>query len=107
MQKLNKKQQKIINDINRAIQPNLTGLKNFGDHGRYEMVLNSQTQIKHQLTGIANYIICTNHKDWDRRLEAAYWEIRKMHLLSIDYYYEVLESEDFISEADYQKYFAA
>ena len=105
MKKLSKKNQKIIDDIKDSINVNIIGLKKFFDQGRYQMVRHCQKSIKQSVNGISHYLIHSDPHNWDNLKDAVH-EIEAMHELSLDYYYEVLESDRFISEADYDKYVA-
>jgi hypothetical protein len=80
-------------------------LQKFSNEGRYEMVRHSQDDIKAKLHGIACYLIHSDNKNW-HALKHEFHEIESMGELSLDYYFEVIESDRFVSEADYKKYFA-
>ena len=105
MKKLSKKNQKIIHDVKDSISVDLSVMQDFADEGRYQMVRHSQNDIKAKLNGIACYLIHSDNKNWSS-LKDAFHEIESMGELGLDYYFEVLESDRFISEADYEKYFA-
>jgi len=105
MKKLSKKNQKIIDNVKDSIGLDLHVMQNFADEGRYEMVRHNQNDIKAKLNGIAHYLIHSNSKNW-LLIKDAFYEIESMGELSLDYYFEVLESDRFISEADYKKYIA-
>lgn len=105
MKKLSKKNQKIIHDVKDSISVDLSVMQDFADEGRYEMVRHSQNDIKAKLHGISCYLIYSENKNWSS-LKDAFHEIESIGELSLDYYFEVLESDRYISEADYKKYVA-
>ncbi len=105
MKKLSKKNQKIIHDVKDSISVDLSVLQDFADEGRYQMVRHSQEDIKAKLHGIACYLIHSDNKNWSS-LKDAFHEIESIGELSLDFYFEVLESDRYISEADYKKYVA-
>ena len=93
MKKLTKKQEKIIANINDSIATNLHTLRKFHAEHRIDLVSHCQEDIKAILSGISSYLIHSNHVVWDKPLSDAYWEIRDMHELSLDYWMEVSKSE--------------
>ena len=99
MKKLSKKNQKIIDDIKDSIAISIETLEVFHAEGRYEMVNHCQNNIKSRLEGICHYLINSDVRNWDK-LKDAFKEIEKMHVLSLDYYDDI-NDEKLISEADY------
>jgi|TARA_B100000902_G_C27298741_1_gene911573 hypothetical protein len=104
MKKLSKKNQKIIDNVKDSIEISLIGLREFHSEGRYEMVRHCQRSIKEALNGISHYLIHADHNNWSK-LKDAMSEIEHMHELSYSYYDEI-DMDKFISEADYDKYVA-
>jgi len=98
MRKLNKKQALIIADINDSISTSLEVLREFHSQKRFEMVSHNQHAILEQLSGIASYLIHSQNKLWDDRLSSAYWEIRNMPELNLEYWMELQKSEDKVYE---------
>ena len=101
MKKLSKKNQKIIADIKDSIAVGIEVLEDFHAEGRYEMVIHLQSSIKQSLEGISHYLIMSDVYNWDK-LKDAFHEIQDMHELSLAFYNE-LDDDKLISEADYKK----
>jgi hypothetical protein len=104
MKQLSKKNQKIIDNVKSSIEISILTLKDFHEEGRWEMVSHCQRRIKQSLSGISHYLIHVDHNNWDK-LKDAMQEIESMHELSLDYYDEI-DDDKLISEAEYKKYFA-
>jgi len=102
MKKLSKKNQQIIDNVKDSIAVNIETLKEFHAEGRFEMVSHCQRSIEQSLSGISHYLIHSDVHNWDK-LKDAFHEIEAMHELSLAYYDEI-DDDMFISEADYDKY---
>ena len=102
MKKLSKKNQKIIADVKDTLEMSLFGLRKFHSEGRWEMVRHCQRSIEENLRGICYYLIHSDPHNWDK-LKDAFQEIEDMHELSVAYYNEI-DDDKLISEADYDKY---
>ena len=102
MKKLSKKNQQIIDNVKDSISVSIEVLEDFHAEGRFEMVSHLQSSIKQSLEGISHYLIHSDVYNWDK-LKDAFHEIEKMHELSLAFYDEI-DDDDLISEADYKKY---
>jgi hypothetical protein len=90
MKKLTKKQAQIISDIKESIAVDLDVLRDFNDKDDADLVSHCQSSIQHQLSGVSSYIIFSSNGVWDERLSDAYWEIRNMPELKLDYWRDCL-----------------
>jgi len=102
MKNLSKKNQKIIDDVRSSIAVSIEVLAEYHADGRWEMVNHLQSSISHELSGISSYLIHSDVYNWDK-LKDAFHEIQNMHELSLAYYNE-MDDDKLISEADYDKY---
>jgi len=93
MKKLTKKQTQIIADIKESIAIDLSTLRDYHNEANTDMVSHCQRSIEHQLSGISSYLIFSTNKVWDERLSDAYWEIRNMPELQLDYWKDCLHRE--------------
>ena len=90
--KLTKKQELIIDTIKKAIDCELSVMRDFYNEGDYKLVTHCQQNILSNLSGIASYIIFSNNKVWDERLKNAYHDIRRMPELHYSYPMKCLEN---------------
>ena len=102
MKKLSKKNQQIIDNVKDSIAVSIEVLAEYHADGRWEMVSHLQSSIRHELSGISSYLIHSDVYNWDK-LKDAFHEIQDMHELSLAYYDE-MDDDELISEADYDKY---
>ena len=93
MKKLTKKQAQIIADIKESIAIDLSTLRDYHKEDNASMVSHCQRSIEQQLSGISSYLIFSTNKVWDERLSNAYWEIRNMPELQLNYWSTCLDRE--------------
>lgn len=89
MNKLTKKQSKIIDNVKKALWSDYKLLSNYHDEGNYDSVRRVQRGIEDRLDGISSFIIYSDTDAWDA-VKESFYEIIDDHVLSADYARELL-----------------
>jgi len=104
MKKLTKKQAKIIDAVNQAIDIDVKILKNYIEENREEMVSHMQDSIKNKLSGIASYLVYSDttkdNKNWVVKDEIR--AIQNMDVLKVKVWLDIVESGNAVSEEEYK-----